>query len=325
MDDSRLFTMSQLWQSLLLTIVIGGGLLLAITFGITRFGTDQNHAAVSIATTTQLSNALPAAVAEAPKETFDSVRLSGKAAIVVDLSNGRTLYSQNADKQLPLASLTKLLTVFAAGQVLSPNSPVTISSSSLSQDGEYGLTEGETFAFSDISRFALVTSSNDATEAIAEAAETIKGEDASTFMANAVRSAGLSYTQASNGTGLDIDTTEAGAYGTARDIAKLAGAFLRAAPSIAKATTRSSATMHSTSGVSHTLANTNPDVGRIPGLLLSKTGYTDLAGGNLAIVFDAGINHPVAIVVLGSTRDARFTDVETLVRVTLSALSTQTQ
>jgi D-alanyl-D-alanine carboxypeptidase len=56
----------------------------------------------------------------------------------------------------------------------------------------------------------------------------------------------------------------------------------------------------------------------MPGLLLSKTGYTDLAGGNLVIVFDVGIGHPVAIVVLGSTRDARFTDVEKLMHATLS-------
>ena len=64
-------------------------------------------------------------------------------------------------------------------------------------------------------------------------------------------------------------------------------------------------TIRSTTGTVHTLANTNPDTTQIPGLLMSKTGYTDLAGGNLVIIFDAGIDHPVAIVVLGSTRDDR--------------------
>jgi D-alanyl-D-alanine carboxypeptidase len=53
-------------------------------------------------------------------------------------------------------------------------------------------------------------------------------------------------------------------------------------------------------------------------MLLSKTGFTDLAGGNLAIVFDAGVNHPVAVVVLGSTEDSRFTDVSELVGATLA-------
>ena len=53
-------------------------------------------------------------------------------------------------------------------------------------------------------------------------------------------------------------------------------------------------------------------------LLLSKTGYTDLAGGNLALVFDAGIRHPVAVVVLGSSKEARFTDGIALVNAALA-------
>ena len=56
----------------------------------------------------------------------------------------------------------------------------------------------------------------------------------------------------------------------------------------------------------------------MPGLLRSKTGFTDLAGGNLAVIFDAGMNHPVAIVVLGSTQSGRFTDVKTLMAATLA-------
>jgi D-alanyl-D-alanine carboxypeptidase (penicillin-binding protein 5/6) len=318
--EDRFFTMSQLWQSLLLTVVIGGVLLAAVTFGITHVGTPET-ASVSVASTTPVQTELPAAVAQAVHDPFD-VDLSAKAAIVVDLSNGHTLYSQSADAQLPLASLTKLLTIYGAQQALSPGSQVTISSSSLSQDGEYGLALDETFAYQDLARFALVGSSNDAAEAIAEAAEAATGRSPESFMASTVRTVGLSNTYASNGTGLDIDATEAGAYGTARDIAKLAQAFLSVAPSLSKSTTRSNVTITSTSGVPHSISNTNPDVASVPGIQLSKTGYTDLAGGNLAIIFDAGINHPVAVVVLGSTRDARFTDVEKLVHATLDSFRT---
>ncbi len=59
---------------------------------------------------------------------------------------------------------------------------------------------------------------------------------------------------------------------------------------------------------SHIAENTNALVGMIPGLIASKTGYTDLAGGNLVIAFDAGIGHPAVVVVLGSTKDERFSD-----------------
>ena len=57
-------------------------------------------------------------VADAPVEGFpapspyDDVVISAKAAIVYDLAEGKVLYEKNAQAQLPLASLTKLLTVF---------------------------------------------------------------------------------------------------------------------------------------------------------------------------------------------------------------------
>ena len=54
--------------------------------------------------------------------------------------------------------------------------------------------------------------------------------------------------------------------------------------------------------------------------VLGKTGFTDLAGGNLAIVFEAGPLYPIAVVVLGSTAEDRFTDVEKLVWATLESL-----
>ena len=69
----------------------------------------------------------------------------------------------------------------------------------------------------------------------------------------------------------------------------LAGALLAKAPYIVEATTQSSTHGTSTNGTSFVVKNTDPMVQTIPRLLLSKTGYTDLAGGNLALVFDAGI------------------------------------
>jgi D-alanyl-D-alanine carboxypeptidase len=83
------------------------------------------------------------------------------------------------------------------------------------------------------------------------------------------------------------------------------------------ATTRSSAQASSEGGTSFSVKNTDPFVGTLPRLLLSKTGYTDLAGGNLSLVFDAGINHPIAVVVLGSSKNERFTDGTALVAATI--------
>lgn len=251
-----------------------------------------------------------------PPNAFANIHLTGHAAIVYDLSTGETLYAQDADRPLPLASLTKLLTLYAAVGVLQDQSPVTITPTALAQDGEYGFTEGETFTFRDIARLALIASSNDAAAAIAEAAASSKHVSGTQLMASAAANAGLTHTSAQNGTGLDLNTQEAGAYGTARDIAILASKLLEKSPDIAESTIASSITIRSTTGTVHTLPNTNQDVVRVPGILLSKTGFTDIAGGNLVVVYDAAIGHPVAVVVLGSTREGRFSDVADLIEAT---------
>jgi len=62
-------------------------------------------------------------------------------------------------------------------------------------------------------------------------------------------------------------------------------------------------------------------LGAIPGIIMGKTGYTDLAGGNLAVVFDAGVGHPVVAVVMGSTQDGRFSDMKQLVSASIAAVN----
>lgn len=264
-----------------------------------------------------MKTAEPIAVTEPEPSAFDEIVLSAKSAIVYDLVTGEVLYEKNAEAQLPLASLTKLLTLYAAVDTLSPTADITMTARALSSEGDNGFTEGEVFSFTDLARMALVGSSNDAAAAIAEAAASSRhATNGTALLASAAASLGLSQTYALNGTGLDENGTISGAYGSAHDIAILAGELLRRAPGIARASVQPSVSATSRSGFSYTLANTNPGTEHVPGLLLSKTGYTDLAGGNLAVVFDAGINHPIAVVVLGSTKDARFLDVDRLVRAT---------
>ncbi|KND49650.1 MAG: D-alanyl-D-alanine carboxypeptidase (penicillin-binding protein 5/6) [Parcubacteria bacterium C7867-008] len=255
-------------------------------------------------------NAIPAPNA------YENIRLIGESAIVYDLVTGETLYAQDADRALPLASITKLLTMYAATGTLQDASPVSITPEALAQEGESGFTEGETFAFKDLARLTLVASSNDGAAAIADAAAISKNMDDAELLQRAAALAGLSHTRAENATGLDISTTEAGAYGSARDVATLAGKLLAKAPAIAGSTVARSITVRSQDGTVHTLPNTNQDVVHVSGILLSKTGYTDLAGGNLVVIYDAGFGHPVAVVVLGSSKQGRFIDVENLIRAT---------
>jgi D-alanyl-D-alanine carboxypeptidase len=130
---------------------------------------------------------------------------------------------------------------------------------------------------------------------------------------------GMSEMYFVNESGLDENTNQSGGYGTAQNVAQLLEHMLRTHPDILEATKYKNTTISSLSK-NHTIKNTNSDIGNIPGLLASKTGYTDLAGGNLAVVFDAGLNRPVIAVVLGSTQNGRFSDINTLVQASLESL-----
>ena len=254
-------------------------------------------------------------------DAYTRLSLIGKSAIVYDLVTGETLYAQNANASRPLASITKLLTLYAAANTLPGSAVITMTPASVAEvndAADAGFHEGESFAFEDIARLTLAASSNSGAEAIAEAANTAHSTDTTSLLAGAAASVGLTATHASNGSGLDISSTVSGGYGSARDVAVLAGALLKKAPLIAEATTQPYVSITSLQGTTHTFVNTNIDVTHIPNPLLSKTGYTDLAGGNLVVVYDAAINHPVAIVVLGSTEAGRFTDVQQLMSATLA-------
>ena len=59
-------------------------------------------------------------------------------------------------------------------------------------------------------------------------------------------------------------------------------------------------------------------IGDLAGFIAGKTGFSDLAGGNLAVAVDNGFNRPFVIVVLGSTFDGRFNDVRNLFNAAVS-------
>lgn len=263
----------------------------------------------------------PAPIAVATSTTpnaFARVPLEAKAAIVYDLAKGETLYEKNADAQIPLASLTKLLTIYAALRELGASTPITIPQEAINLDGPHIFSVGQTFTLADLARLTLTASLNDGAAAIAEATASRQNLSQSSMLAGAASALGLSQTYAVNGSGLDVSAAVSGGYGSARDLAILSGALLEEAPAIAAATTQSFAEAVSEGGTSFKVKNTDPMVATIPRLLLSKTGYTDLAGGNLVLIFDSGIRHPIAIVVLGSSLKARFTDGTALVAATLA-------
>ena len=131
------------------------------------------------------------------------------------------------------------------------------------------------------------------------------------------RTIGLTQTSVANEHGLDVSDEESGAQGSAKDMALLLSYAWKNYPGIFQTTAGSTVPTHSIDGMLHVAKNTNPLVNNIPGLLASKTGFTELAGGNVAVITSPGLEGPFAIVVLGSTYDGRFSDLEQLSRTTL--------
>jgi D-alanyl-D-alanine carboxypeptidase (penicillin-binding protein 5/6) len=255
------------------------------------------------------------------------VQIEGVAAFVYDVKGKKALYVEGADKVLPLASITKLMTALVAHELVDDSKQVTVSRGAVSQSGASGLAEGERITAQALSDYAMLASSNDAAYALANAVGAVidTGNPNQTFV-NAMNiraeELGLNNFIFYNPTGLDVDSTQAGAFGTAREVTFLMEYILENYPNILEPSTFTSTRVYNEAGSYHSAENTNPIVTQIPNLLGSKTGYTDLAGGNLTIAFDAGYNRPVIVTVLGSSYDGRFTDVKKLVNAVTNSLQT---
>lgn len=253
--------------------------------------------------------------------TFANLKIGAKSALVFDIKTGEVLYEHNADAKWPLASITKLMTALVAREIVPIESEIPITTEAIAQDGESGLKVGESFSYEKLSDLVLLTSSNDGAFALANYAGTLLDQDqpATTFvkaMNIRAKEIGLNDTYFRNPTGLDLTELESGAYSSASDVAKLMSYIVINYPEILEETTKSSNVVYNESGESHTAANTNVVVNSIPSLIGSKTGYTELSGGNLVVAFDAGINRPIVVAVLGSTYYGRFNDVLQLVEAT---------
>ena len=263
---------------------------------------------------------------------YANVKLSATSAIVVDLTNGKTLFALNTDTQLPLASLTKIALVQAASEVLLPDDIIFVARDITSAGGVQILPAGKSWRTQDIIDAVLVASSNNGAEILAEVANNLLHErfpeapaDTTLWRMNALaRELGLKQTYFLSVNGLDVSDTFASAYGSARDMATLFTHAFETNSMAFSGTAREGITFISSDETQGTIArNTNELAGVIPGLIMGKTGFTDLAGGNLVVIFDVGIVHPVVAVVLGSTQEGRFEDMQKLVNVTRTLITAE--
>ncbi|MBX4195478.1 serine hydrolase [Candidatus Parcubacteria bacterium] len=275
-----------------------------------------------------------------PDDTFSSARvgvpmplenisINARAAYVYDLETDTILYAKNADERLPLASLTKVMSALVASELAPEYSTVVVSREAIHIDGDAGLLPGERWSLKDLLNFSLISSANDGVRAIALALGSLANSTTSSeaivndfvhMMNNKADILGMKNTYFFNDTGLDESREKSGAYGTARDMTALFAYILKNNPNLLSATKESTLNILSLDGIAHTARNTDMIVNKIPGLVASKTGFTDLAGGNLVIAFDPEVGHPIIISILGSSSEGRFDDCLTLMRASLASV-----
>ncbi|MBX4211022.1 hypothetical protein KW783_03580 [Candidatus Parcubacteria bacterium] len=263
---------------------------------------------------------------------FDHLAIEAKGVYVWDTTTQKALYSKDSDSAYPLASVTKLMTALTARTLIPDYTVIKINRDFLLADGDSGLRTDESWKLKDLLDLSLTSSSNDGALAISSVAGSIYGQtdsleigrnDFIAEMNRISRQIGLVNSHFENETGLDISSSTSGAYGSAHDIARLLEYEIKKYPDLLEATRYSTLTVTSLDHIVHIVLNTNPKILDIPGILASKTGYTDLAGGNVAVAFTAGLNHPIIVVLLGSTYDGRFTDLTALVNAASAYVSLQ--
>ncbi len=263
---------------------------------------------------------------------FQEIQLEAKSAVVWDVINNRELFTKEGDNSLPLASLTKVMTALVISAKFPDSSNIQILQEYLEPEGDSNLVVGDIWQASDLRDFTLLTSSNDgafALAAVAEAKENNLGNGLYTQedlrnkfieeMNDTASEIGLSNSRFFNEHGLDRTVDRGGAYGSAKDMAMLFAYTLQNFPDMLEATRYKKLEFKSAEKV-YSATNTNDFVDQIPNLIASKTGYTDLAGGNLVIAYDAGLNRPIIISVLGSSTEGRFTDALKLSEASLKYL-----
>lgn len=254
---------------------------------------------------------------EKPANFFANLRLEAKAVYVYDLSKNKILFAKNETEALPLASLTKIMTAFTALSMAPEVTLITIDKASIKAEGDSGLRTDEEWTLKELLQYTLVASSNDGATAIASNL----GEAFVNEMNLKAQQLGLSTMHFNNPSGLDLSKIEAGAYGSAKDISALLSKAVETNPDVFEPTRYASFQTASVGNISHKTKNTNEIVDMIPGFVAGKTGYSDLAGGNLAVIFDVGVGHPIAIAILGSSYDGRFSDMKKLVGASVATVA----
>jgi D-alanyl-D-alanine carboxypeptidase (penicillin-binding protein 5/6) len=236
--------------------------------------------------------------------------VDARAYEVVNAATGEVLLTHNARAKLPMASITKLMTVLLALERSKLSDVVTVDGAAVGVTGSgVHLRPGERLTVRDLVEAALIQSANDA--AIALAAHVGHGDqDAFVALMNErAAELGLTSTHFERADGLDV----AGHVSSAHDLNRLGQIAMRR-PVIRRVV----ATRDASIAGGRSLHTWNDLLGEFPGLIGVKTGHTGNAGW-CQVAAARGPGFTVYATILGSpTRSERNVDLTELLAFGLS-------
>ncbi len=244
--------------------------------------------------------------------------IDAKSCVLMEASTGELLYDENKDERLPIASVTKIMTMLLICEALDEGKikledMVTVSERAMSMGGSTMFLEtGESLSVNDMLKGIAVASANDGCVAMAEFLEG-SVESFVEKMNKKAKELGMENTNFVNTNGLDADNH----YSSAEDVAKMSRALL-SHEVIFNYTTIWTDSLRDGK---FELANTNKLVRFYDGATGLKTGSTSKALCCVSATAKREDMHLIAVVLGAPNSKTRFSSARALLDYGFSAFS----
>lgn len=246
--------------------------------------------------------------------TADVPQMTAKSVYVYDLTTEKVLFAKNENKQVPMASLTKIMTAIIALEHKNSDNNYIVRGRDLVGEDSMGLIAGETLSLDELLYGLILHSGNDAAEVLAD--NFPDGRDA--FVKNMnlkAQALGLTNTHFTNPTGLEGDGKQ---YTTAKDLVVITRYALENFPLFDQvALTFDYYIPPTATHQAYSLENETNLLTSYPGVKGVKTGFTPEAGLCLVTYLEYG-GHQIVAVLLGS--DDRRGEMKELLDYSLKSL-----
>ena len=195
---------------------------------------------------------------------------SAASAVLIEQESGRVLYTQNADEERLIASITKIMTAVVALEHGDPRTVYTVTAEDMAEGSSMYLRPGDELCLEELLYGLMLVSGNDAALAVAHC---VGGslEDFVALMNATAEKLGMAHSHFANPNGLDAE----GHYSSAGDMARLA-AYALCNEDFKRIVSTASITIGE-----RYLSNHNKLLRMCEGCIGVKTGFTKAAGRTL--------------------------------------------